>query len=337
MSRALPLVVATWLLASCQSMMPTSRPADVVRGPLAVGTNGPVAATLMQFRPRAARVLPAGEALVSNTLAYSSMFENGTGSSSKVVLDGEIARDTVALRAGVGGDTDVEVQVPFVFASNGFLDDLVETWHDTFGFPNGGREKRPKNDYEMRIEKDGRRIYALDRGRVELGDVPVFVTRQLLDEERDGVGLALCAGIEFPLGSESRGVGNGGFDGGGGVILERSLDRFTLTAGAYHVLASTPDSFRPARVEIQDQDYLHGGLECRWNDVSSLVLGLRWSSAVTRDIEIQEVDGSVLELDVGFAVDDGFLGGRVAFGLSEDIIAESGPDWTAFLAWSRSL
>lgn len=327
-------VASAWVVSGCAAWAPASEPAPVVRGPLGVTTNAPVIATMLQFPPRRATVLEAGDVRLDATLAYSSMFENGRDPVSRVVFDGEIARAAAGACIGVGGDTDLEVSVPLVFATAGFLDEFIEAWHDALGLPNGGRGKRPRNDYAMHLDQGGRRAYELENDALLLGDVPVFVTTQVADEARDGVGVALRAAVELPTGSASKGVGNGGFDWGGGLVLERSLGRFTFTAGAYRAAVSTPRSLREVDVELQDLTTLHGTVETRWNDAASIVTGLRWSSAVTRDVFIEELDGSVLELDVGLAIGDPARR-RFVLGLSEDLFSESGPDWTAFFGWSE--
>jgi len=313
---------------------PTADPARVVRGPLALKTNGPIAANLMQFRPRKAATTPVGRLRFEFATAYSSMFEDGTDGSSTVLFDGELSRTGLSFTTGVSPTTDVEFEVPIAYASSGFLDSFIEIWHDALGFPNGGRGKRDKGGFAMYAEKDGRRVFDMDPDRVELGDVPIVVTQRLIDEENAGVSIDLRGGLELPSGSQSRGFGNGGIDWGGGALVEKSIDRFTLGLGAYFVDAATPDAFARSDVEIDEQRYYHAGLECRWNEWVSIVTGLRASTAATRDITIEEVNGRVLDFDVGFVFDDPQTERRFSFGLTEDLVSESGPDFTVFFAWS---
>lgn len=323
-------------VSGCAALAPTPDPRPVVRGPVPVVTNGPIVASLFPIAPRRAATEPEGRTRIATDLSYSSVFENGRDPVSRVVLDGEIARATFGVRHGVGPSTDVEVQLSARFASAGFLDAFVEGWHDAFGLPNGGREARPRDDYAMRVDQGGRRAFELASDEVLLGDVPVLVTQSVLDERTHGVGLALRAGVELPLGSESKGGGNGGVDWGGGVLLERSFGRFTFTAGGYALSAATPDSFQKAGLAVQDPRAVHVGLETRWNDDASILVGLRWNTAATRDVFIEEIDGDVLELDTALAWDVDAVG-RFHLGLSEDVIAASGPDWTAFVGWSTDL
>lgn len=333
--RSILLAVGVALaVPACAVLAPTSNPTPVVRGPFGLKTNGPIVATLLQFRPRAAGTTPVGRLRFELTTAYSSMFEDGTDGSSTVFFDGELLRTALRFRTGVSSSADVEIEVPFAYASSGFLDSFIENWHAALGFPNGGRGERDKNQYSMHVDKDGQRAFDLEPNELELGDVPIVFTQSLLREAADGVSLDLRAGVELPSGSQASGFGNGGIDWGGGVIAEKSINRFTLGGGAYFVDAATADSFARADIEIQEQGYLHTGLEFRWNESVSLVTGLRASTPATRDVTIEEVDGYVVDLDLGFVFSEPGRPSRFSFGLSEDLVSESGPDFTAFCAWA---
>jgi hypothetical protein len=324
------LVVAS----GCSVLAPTSDPRRTVRGPLPVTTNGAINDTFLQFRPRRAATTATGAVDVSVMSEYSSLFVNGTGDNSTVVIDAELWRTGIAARTGLSPSTDLEIEVPIVYASGGFADDLIDGWHSLLGLPDGGRDKRPSNEFAVHVDRGGERAYELADNEVGLGDVPLIVTQRILDEAEHGVGVSLRAGVELPTGSESKGFGNGGIDWGGGVLAESTLGRFTLTGGAYHVITASSDGFDRAGIDALDQTEVHGGVEMRWNDSASLDLGLRWSTPVTRDIHIMEIDGDVLDLDVGW-IEDFSNGSRLTLGFTEDLIAESGPDLTVFLGWSH--
>lgn len=331
------VLILVLCVSGCSALAPTKHPARVVRGPIAVKTNGPIVANFLQFRPRSIATTAVGRSRLDVRAEYASMFENGTDGTSEVVLDCETLRTGLAFETGISSSADIDIEIPLVYASQGFLDDVITRWHDLFGFPNGGREERPTNDYEVHVDQNGQRAFSLEKDTLALGDIPVVFTQRILDEEQSGIGVAVRGGLEFPTGSQSKGFGNGGFDWGGGLLAEKSIDRFTLTGGAYYVLTSTPDSFHDAGIESIDQVYVQGGLECRWNDHLSWLTGLRSSTPATRDVEIPEVNGNVLDLDLGVAIDDDAGAWRLTLGFTEDLIAESGPDLTLFATWTVAL
>ena len=95
---------------------------------------------------------------------------------------------------------------------------------------------------------------------------------------------------------------------------------------------STAASFERAGVHADDLEQLHAGGEYRWSDTLSLLVGLRYTSAVTDDIRMKEIDSGVLDLDLGAACD--LPGGsRLSFGITEDVISRAGPDFTMFATW----
>lgn len=338
MRTSLALVVLSLAsLAACRtSMPPPSDGAPRVRGPLPLRENGPLKSTFLAMRPRRAATLSPGAKELEVHAAYSSMFEVGDGGGAVVSFDGEILRTGALLRAGVVDGGDVSIEIPLVYASKGFLDVFIETWHSILNLPDGGREDRPRFDYDMDVSVDGEEIWHLEGDRLGLGDVPIVWTQRVVTESPSAPAIALRAGIELPTGSEARGFGNGGIDFGGGVLLEKSWGDFTLTGGIDYVVTQRPSSFVGSGVDAADLVYANSGLEWRCSDAVSLFAGLRYTSEATRDLLIEEIGDPVLELDLGVLF-DAWDGACWSLGFSEDVIAASGPDFTAFAGLSTQL
>lgn len=336
--RVPPLAVVSLALApSCAVIAShTPDPRLRVRGPIPSRTQQPIKLTQLAFRPRRATVLAEGEREVRVTSAYSSIFENGNIGTERVVLDGEIWRNALAWHAGVAPRTDIEVELPIVYSADGFLDRFVEVWHDALGLPGGGRDARPRFDYVMEVEKNGQRIYHLEPNDPGLGDVPIVVAHQLVLETDDEPAVTVRGGIELPVGSASRGFGNGRVDVGAGVIAEKSLGRWTFTGGVDFVDTHRPSSFTGSGVELRDALDVQAGVEYRWNDELSLLAGLTLDSQVTGDFTIKEIDREIASFDVGLAFDVGERS-TLLVGFEEDVIAKSGPDFTVFASWSAGL
>jgi hypothetical protein len=334
--RAAP-AVALVCTAGCSALSRSpDDPAPIVRGPIPARTQAPIALTYLAFRPRRAVIQPEGKVGVGVLSAYSSIFQNGSSAQDSVVLDGEVWSNSLLLRWGAAEDCDLELELPVVYATSGFLDLFVENWHDFFGLPDGGRDSRPRFAYEMEATHGGQTAYSLEGNEPGLGDVPILYTRAIRDEDAQGPALAWRAGIELPTGSESRGFGNGKIDAGAGLLAERSWGRWTTTAGVDFVKRASSDSFERAGVEAQDDFSGQLGAEYRWNDGLSLVCGLAYDSPVTEDIALKEIDHGILSLDLGAAFDLA-PGSRLILGFGEDLIAASGPDFTVSAALTFGL
>jgi hypothetical protein len=335
--RCAPLLAVCTLAPGCAVFEThVADPSPRVRGPIPSRTQEPLALTQLAFRPRRATVLGDGERELRITSAYSSMFVNGDTGSERVVLDGEIWRNAFAFQAGFAPHTDIEVELPVVFASDGFLDQFVETWHALLGLPSGGREARPHSDYVMDVEKNGQDLYHLEPNDVGIGDVPIVVAHQFVTETEDVPAVTVRLGVELPVGSASRGFGNGELDYGLGMLAEKSLGRWTLTAGVDWVDTHRPDSFTGSGVELNDVFDLQTGAEYRWNDSVSLLAGLTLQSAITDDFSIKEIDREIASFDLGVAFDTG-VDSTLSIGFEEDLIAKSGPDFTVFASWTTGL
>jgi len=289
-----------------------------------------VSQTFLVLRPRSAATAAPGALELRVNSAYSSIFEVGNGPTGSVDFDGEIWRTGVALRTGIDARTDLEIEVPIVYANSGFLDVFIEAWHAALGLPDSGRETRPKFDYDMRLVVDGLDVYSLTGDRVGLGDVPIVLTRRIVEARGAKPAMFVQAAVEIPVGSEGNGFGNGALDWGLGAGLESDVGDWTFGGGLGWTDRAQPSSFDSSSLEIDDGFTARADAEWRWLQTSSLLFGLRFENAVSQSFGIEELDGHVLELDLGVAIDGGGES-RWLFGFTEDLISESGPDFTAML------
>ena len=321
------------MVSGCASWRPSSHPARVVRGPLATRNQHPVALTLLHMRPRRATVLPKGKLAGAVDSTYSSIFEVETAPGETVNFDGEIWRTAGRARYGLGGRTDLEVELALVLASSGFMDSFVEEFHNLFGFPDAGRDGAEENQYRMRLRHDGELVYELEEDRVGFADVPIIVTHQVREENASGPAVAVRVGVELPTGSEDRGFGNGELDWGVGSLMERSLGRWTVTAAVDVLLPGNPDAFQRAGVDLNDILSLQLGGEYRWNDRLSLLGQLFWTSPMTDDYSVEEFNSEIFDLGLGLAYD--WTGGpRLYVAFQEDLVAATGTDFGVIVGLS---
>ena len=310
-------------LAGCHA----ARPAPRVRGPLAARIQHPLGLTFLAHRPRAASVMARGESGIALETSYTSIFEVGDQGGDVVVFDGETARGSVRLRHGLGAGFDLEIEGGVLYPTSGFLDGFLDDFHTNLLLPDGGRGDMEEDQYLVRVLKDGSTLYELEEDRVGWVDTSFALTRELQRETNDAPGIAARVAIELPTGSEDRGFGNGGVDWGGGVGLEKSVGRWTWTAGLDVTFPAQPDAFARAGVTIRDIFQGRGGVEYRWNDRTSLLLSLVATTPYTRDLDPEEIDREILDLGLGAAWDVG-ASGRLFVTFHEDLVAATGPDFS---------
>lgn len=296
----------------------------------------PVSLTRLSFRPRRPVAQPPGAVRLEVQGTYTSIYEVDKEPGERVGMDGEYGRLTVRGRWGLGGVADVEVELPVQYATSGFLDEVVNAFHDLFNLPVGGRNNAEDDQYEMRLRRQGQTVWSLEEDSLSLGDVPVIYTHVLREEDVDGPALAWRGGVELPLGNEGNGVGSGGLDWGLGLLGERNLGRWTLTGAVDVLFADTPDSYDGAPTSFRDQLCLQFGTEYRWNDHMSLLLQLVWVSTPVTGYELEEIDAEVIDMGLG-AVWDLKGGSRLFCSLHEDLVAAAGGDFGLMFGWTKGL
>lgn len=322
------------VLVSCAHLPRPAASARLrVRGPLDTRSLHPIDLTQLTLRPRRATVTEGGAWDVRAELAYASFEEVSGDDRSLVDLDGEVAHGALRLRRGVGKEMDVEVELGLTFATQGFLDKLIESWHRLLGLPNGGRGFVEDGRYSMRANQIGIDAYELEGNRLALSDVALVVTRELAREDEHPFALAWRAGVELPLGDDEAGFGNGGIDWGTGLVAERTRGRWSVFFGTGLVDPAQPDRFERAGLfALRRVDVQLGG-EYRWSDRTSLLAEAVWTSPFQREIELDEFDNPILDLGVGIARDA--AGGMWTLSFHDDVVAQTGADFVVRLAWRR--
>jgi hypothetical protein len=332
-ARAAFVALLAAFATSCTSFLGwRPEPANVQRGPVATRVQQPIKLTYLAFRPRAAETEPDGKLALSAISQYSNIFENGFSDTEKVVLDGETWRNSLVARYGLSHWSDIEIEIPIMYASGGFLDPIIEDYHHALGLPNGGRDQRPQDAYEMSVQTHGATAYTLDEYRVGLGDIPIVFTQQLREQDGGAPSLAARFGVELPTGSESGGFGNGKLDAGAGMLAQFACGRWTTTGALDYVHAGGSSTFTAADVHPSPQADAQLGVEYRWSDGASILSGLVLDSPVTQDIHLKEIDKPILSLDLGVAWDVADRS-QLYFGFTEDVISKSGPDIVFNFIW----
>ncbi|HEX6811632.1 MAG TPA: DUF3187 family protein [Planctomycetota bacterium] len=300
-------------------------------GPLPVRNQHPAQLTVLHMPPAQATTLPAGTLSGRIDFAYTSLFlegadENGNGWE----MDGEYLRVGTKLRLGLGRNLELATEVPIAHTTGGFLDSAVVDYHDVLGMPGQSRKIAPRNAYSISASKDGVEAWSVDRDDIELMDIPLHLTWQLLPAGEHQLGVALRGGVEFPTGSDERGYGNGELDTGLGILLDYRTSAIGLYGHAQHTFAGTPDQARAAGVGFADVTSLGLAAELPLSETLHAFAQIEWETSTLREIDLDLVARDQLLL---------WLGGRlrvaehwgIELGLGEDLQGLVSPDFTLWL------
>lgn len=327
------IAAAALATSACSALAPNPEARHVVRGPLPLRVQHPLALTFLNLGARRPVTQAPGAIEASLLSTYTSIFQSQDDPPHNVQFDGELWRNSARIRVGTSPGVDFETEFAWMYASGGFLDHFIQQFHDFIGVPNEGRERVEDDQFDMRIESSGRALYELEPYTIGLQDVPLIAT---IGEPIELVGRwnrAIRLGIEFPIGSADDGFGNGGCDYGIGFCAEKSSGLFTHHIAANVVFPSRPEHFVGSGIDVEDLYELVYGCEVRWSDRGSWIAQVDALSPMVTDIDLEEIDAPIVNLGVGY-LRDLSDGSRVSVSFVDDVVSHTGPDFSVMVGWT---
>lgn len=297
------------------------------RGPMPVRNQHPAQLLVQRLPAAGASVLPAGDSIWQTGVAYSSLFLNGSGNGNTLVLDGEYLRGDLAARVGLGGGFELGAELPFAHTSGGFLDHFIIDYHDFFGFPDQDRSEAPRDRWFVEATRQGQSAFQVGSEPLQLLDIPVTLTWNVLPAGTDRLGVALRAGIELPTGDQDRGFSNGGFDYSVGAVGEYRLPWLALFGQLQHTFAATPEPSRAAGLHFEDVTAVECGAELPLLPGLAAVVQLQWETSTLRQLEFPRAGKDQLLVWTGGRLD---LSPQwsTEFSIGEDLAGFVSPDFS---------
>jgi len=166
------------------------------------------------------------------TLGVLQMVANAQPSRTAFVFDGETLRTTLQARVGITQRFELGVDAPFLSQYRGFMDPLIDEFHQRFGLPDGGRTGFAHNQFRAGYIGDGVTVYFDEApGGLRLGDVVLSAAGALLVEGRRSPAMSLMLSAKLPTGDYHTLDGSGSLDYGGTLRLSKRWGRSTAHAG----------------------------------------------------------------------------------------------------------
>lgn len=214
------------LIISFFLIIPIASAEDIeAKGPLTIRNQNPVYLQFLNLTPTRAKAIKKGEMLAKMDINYSNIFERDFSATNNVLIDMELMRTALDFTYGFYDNMEVEMEIPFYHSGGGFLDSFIQKYHNFFGFPNGGRELVPNNEYNFYFTQGGTRIYDVPEQAFTLGDIALDLKYNFLEESRLMPAMAFIFYYKLPTGSRSKGTGSGNVDFGYGMAFEKSYKR----------------------------------------------------------------------------------------------------------------
>ena len=249
-------------------------------------------------------------------------------------VDGETARLTLDLDWGVSRRVDLRVTLPLLAHTGGFLDGPIESYHETFGFPDGGRPSFARDQYVVGLSDRGSTVF-LDGapGGVGIGDLLLETRVALAPPGSPTFALVATGSVELPTGDPDHLDGNGSLDVGAGLIASWRRRRWSFHAGAQYAWLG---SWEPAP-ELAPRNRLAGF----WSGTvllgerSSLVTGILAGTGPFSHHPGGSLGDTAIEISIGVRHAAGNAGAFEAALLENVLPDHNVPDIGVFLGWSR--
>ncbi|MBU0756164.1 MAG: DUF3187 family protein [Planctomycetes bacterium] len=245
---------------------------DRFQGPVPYRSLMPLSLVFPHPLPDKAVPIKKGETEVNWLSHYGSILVKESKASDEILVDCEYLRTALWVKEGLTDWLEVGFELPFLHCSSGFLDAGIENFHDTFGLPQGKRDKNPDNQFSVIYRREGHVFFTAEEDDFHLGDIPLYLKVTLCCPENGFAGLSARGTLELPTGDEDHGFGSGKIDGGVGLLAQKNL---WSTLAAYfsvdQIFRKQPDGFKKIHVE----DVTHASLALEQALTRSLTVQLQ--------------------------------------------------------------
>lgn len=229
------------------------------------------------------------------------------------LVDGEYGLADLTLEYQVSSRWGVYATLPYYFFDGGFIDSTIEGFHETFGFSNAGRNRIPRNEWNV-ITKFGTNVAVSQQAPDnEFGD-PVVGVRYALKERPDDWNFIFEAAAKIPRDDASFAVSTGEADYGVQVSFQKFFTRNALYASFSGVYYDAPEPV------LTTEDFIPTivlGWETRMTQNTNFILQLYGSRSVIQETNLDELSRDKVQLTVG--IQRLYRGNSLRFGFTENL------------------
>ncbi len=264
--------------------------------------------------------------------SYSSIFFLRDSPQWSVHLDMEWAELNFKYRKTISNSLELSLELPILSFNSGFMDNGLEWYHRTFGFPDYGRSSRPANQFLYQVKKDNTLVVEGESGKFGLGDLRISAKQVLMNMDNQPL-ISLKGAVELPTGNPDTGYGNGSLDLGLLVQVEKKITEYLQATGNLGYII--PGNLK-AQKTIELKNYWYGGIGVEakpWKRLS--VLGqISAQTSPFPETGIDSLDNPALLLSIGGR----YYRDRSYFELSltEDLNTTGAPDFILNFSFKRT-
>lgn len=156
------------------------------------------------------------------------------------LMDAEVHTLSFGIYRGLGEGIEVSAELPVRYISGGFMDGLIEWFHNAFGLPSEGRDKYPRNRMVFAVNLTGKDNGWISAGASQrgwnLGNLVVGLSFRIGAFKRLGMDAIGTLNVKLPTGTRTEFFGGQAADYGLAFSLGKKLGRFHVYGCAGLVL-----------------------------------------------------------------------------------------------------
>jgi len=306
-------------------LLPVTGMATQQTGPLGVLNQFPIHMIFLTPRPHSPQAISENAFTSAVSFNYFSIYSNASSSTHSLLMDMEAMVLDLRLAYGLTDDLSFGARIPMVSMQDGFMDNSLEWFHGSFGLPNYGKERRPKDKFAYIIQKDGQAWFQAKKGGLNLLDLTLFTQIDLIDFKPyfpTKVGLTYEAKI--PGGDETHGFGSGAWDHGIFIPIKVSFSLTNVYLMPGYIFIGIPE-FKDSIISTRDIKSFFIGCEYRYSSNLSFLAQINSYTSPFKDTKIEKLDVASVELALGLRwAYTSYLSAEMAF--CEDL-TRSAPDF----------
>jgi hypothetical protein len=301
------------------------------QGPLPMQNRFPLHFQFLAPRPMSPEISEEGAWNITMALAYTSINFDHRHRQWRLLMDMELTTLDLFLSYGLTPRCELALEIPAVGMQDGFLDDFLETYHNTIGVANYDRHKRPKNTFGFDIAKKGQSWISGKSTGLAFTDSVVSIAYAWPEPCSSHHFRGKLAGrIKVPVGDSDLGLGSGKWDAGLYWAMGWRHEKWSFYIMPGYAVISDPNT-RGADVSARNSASLFMGAAYRYNEDWQWIAQVNGYSSPVEETGIDALDNGSLELGFGFRYQLYRHHGLV-FSFGEDL-ARAGPDFTVYFGW----
>lgn len=269
-----------------------------------------------------------GAVKVDVSLDIANHADAGDNALEDFVIDGESYFLTLSLRRRFTDRLEFGIDLPLVAHADGFLDNAIERWHDTFGMSNSKR-RGPANQLCFRYSVAGNTLFELGSPTFGIGDMQLTAAMQLrVAGDDDSLVIAVRSSVKFPTGAEDELLGSGATDFSLGVYASNSHTFWKRDLDVSSFVGALLLGDGVVLSNIQRSTVPYGGIAATWWMTENFGITTQlYAQGAYFDSELEALGGNSMQLAVGGDLRLPRRGLSLLFAVVEDVSANATTDF----------